>query len=205
MARPRPLVLALALLLAAASAWQLGGVVYLWTKAAAADLLLARAWQRTLSGEAEARPWPWADTWPIARLVAPRQRVERYVLAGASGRNLAFAPGHVDGTALPGMPGRSVIAAHRDGDFAFLKRLAPGDPLRLQTADGRWQDFVVAEGAILDTRVERLRLSWGGPSELVLLTCYPFDALTTGGPLRYVLRAVPAAASREAALSGGAR
>ncbi len=33
----------------------------------------------------------------------------------------------------------------------------------------------------------------GGSSEeaLLLVTCYPFDALQAGGPLRYVVTAVP--------------
>jgi len=37
-------------------------------QAAALKVLLERAWQETLGGETEVRPWQWADTWPIARL-----------------------------------------------------------------------------------------------------------------------------------------
>ena len=30
-----------------------------------------------------------------------------------------------------------------------------------------------------------------GSEQLTLITCYPFDALQAGGPLRYVVRAEP--------------
>ena len=38
----------------------------------------------------------------MARLSVPRLGLERHVLAGAHGRSLAFGPGHLDGTPLPG-------------------------------------------------------------------------------------------------------
>ncbi len=201
MTRGRRAALLISGLLAAAAAWQLGSAGWLWAKAELAQILLASAWQHTLDGETEARPWSWADTWPVARLEVPGHSVDLYVLAGGTGRTLAFGPGHLDGTPLPGAPGRSVIAAHRDSHFRFLKDLAPGERLRLQTAEGAWRDFVALEGLVLDTRTEHLRLAATGRPELVLVTCFPFDAPFAGSPLRYVLRAVPA---EEAEGSGGA-
>ncbi len=189
-------------LLIAAAAWQLGSAGWLWAKAELAQLLLARAWERTLSGEKKARPWGWADTWPVARLEAPSRGLDLFVLAGGTGRTLAFAPGHLDGTPLPGERGRSVIAAHRDSHFRFLGEIAPGERLRIQTSEGAWREFVALEGIVLDARHERLRLAHTGEPELVLVTCYPFDAPFAGSPLRYVLRAV--AAADEAESSGGA-
>ncbi len=44
---------------------------------------------------APVKPWPWADTHPVARLIAPAQDADVLVLAGASGRTLAFGPGHL--------------------------------------------------------------------------------------------------------------
>ena len=41
-------------------------------KAARVQVLLEDAWERTRKGEAKVRPWPWADTWPVARLRVPR-------------------------------------------------------------------------------------------------------------------------------------
>src|SRR5262249_61701653 len=58
-------------------------------KAQVAQILLLRAWDRTRAGTATAKPWPWADTWPVGRLRVPRLGVDEIVLAGASGNALA--------------------------------------------------------------------------------------------------------------------
>jgi sortase A len=108
------------------------------------------------------------------------------VLAGASGRTLAFGPGHVDGTARPGEAGNVVLAGHRDTHFRALARLAPGDLLRLEVPGGGTHRYRVAETAIVDHRDTR-PLSPDGASRLTLVTCWPFDALRAGGPWRYVV------------------
>jgi len=86
--------------------WQAGHGAWIHAKAQLAQYLLQRAWTRTLEGERDARPWPWADTWPVARLRVPAHGVDLIVLDGVSGRTLAFAPGH--GGPLPGMPGTAI-------------------------------------------------------------------------------------------------
>ena len=123
----RPKVL-IAAALALTGAALFGNGVYLHAKARVAQLLLARAWSRTLHGEREVKPWGWADTWPVARIELPRQHAAAIVLAGASGRTMAFGPGHVDGTAMPGQRGNCAISAHRDTQFAVmgLSQLYPG-------------------------------------------------------------------------------
>ena len=68
-------------------------------------LLLEKAWTRTLQGENQVKPWPWADTWPVARLQLPKYGIDLIVLSGASGRTLAFGPGHVSTSAQPGTKG----------------------------------------------------------------------------------------------------
>jgi sortase A len=70
-----------ALLLAVASAIHLGQGAYIYAKAQLAQVLLERAWQRALAGEAAPKPWPWADTWPVARLEAPALGVDLFVCA----------------------------------------------------------------------------------------------------------------------------
>ena len=124
---------ALALILAGLLA--LGEAGWIRAKAELAQVLLDRAWTRARSGDESPRPWPWADTWPVARLVAPAHDVDTIVLSGASLRNLAFAPSHFDGTPLPGRPGNAVIAGHRDTHFRFLENLLPGDELLIETAN----------------------------------------------------------------------
>ncbi|HWN39143.1 MAG TPA: hypothetical protein VNP02_11640, partial [Gammaproteobacteria bacterium] len=70
-------LIALAVALLAAGFW-------LPAKAELAQHLLNRAWQRTADGDAMARPWPWADTHPVARLTLPDNDEPLTVLAGAS-------------------------------------------------------------------------------------------------------------------------
>jgi sortase A len=80
---------------------EVGTGLYSKVKAQVAQVLLERAWMRTRAGEAEAKPWPWADTWPVARITVPRIGKSAVVLAGASGEAMAFAPGHMTGTPMP--------------------------------------------------------------------------------------------------------
>jgi sortase A len=134
------------------------------------------------------RPWPWADTWPVARLKLPGAGEPLTVLAGASGRNLAFGPALLDGSAAPGAPGVTVIAGHRDTHFNALAGLAQGDRIELERADGTLLSYEVAAIDVIDSEREMLRLDAPEPA-LALVTCYPFDALASGGPLRYVVTA----------------
>jgi sortase A len=187
--RRRPSALAAGLLLLGLGVWHLGGAGTIHAKAWLAQILLERAWAETLAGDGPVvRPWPWADTAPLARLQVPALGVDRIVLAGASGRSLAFGPGHLDGTALPGGPGHSVLTGHRDTHFAFLKELDLGDEIRVQGRDGAWRRYRVSGTQVLDSRSARLALGDDRP-RLSLVTCYPFDALRPGGPLRYVVSA----------------
>ena len=157
-------------------------------KAALAQVLLDIAWQETLRTRGSTRPWPWADTWPVARLIAPSHKKSMVVLAGADGAALAFGPGHLTTSAPPGASDNSVIAGHRDTHFAFLKSLKPGDALQLQARDGVLHHYRVTRASVVhetDTSV----LEPSQDPMLTLITCYPFFALVSGGPLRYVVHA----------------
>jgi sortase A len=174
-----------------------GSGAYLYGKAHVGQWLLHRAWAQTQTTGKPARPWPWADTQPIARLLAPRQHVDLLVLAGASGRTLAWGPGHLDGSADVGLSGNAVLSAHRDTHFRFLARVAIGDRLIVERADGRETAYRVRDIAIVDARALAMPRDTERPT-LTLVTCYPFDALVPGGPLRYV---VTAAADPPAAIN----
>ncbi|HEY6051310.1 MAG TPA: class GN sortase [Thermoanaerobaculia bacterium] len=189
MRAPRPPASALPACLLAAGLALFGKGVWIHAKASLAQELLNRAWSRTLSGESHVKPWPWADTWPVARLEIPRRQAAFIVLAGASGRTLAFGPGHLDGTAPPGAPGNCVLSAHRDTQFEALRGLVRGDQVVVETSDGKRHSYRVAELAVADRRDTRFLDPTPGES-LTLVTCYPFDAVVPGGPLRYVVRAV---------------
>jgi len=166
--------------------WQLGEGAYIPAKAWVAQELMLRAWNRAEDGQANPAPWPWADTWPVARMLAKSGDVDLIVLAGGSGRTLAFGPGHLSASALPGQRGNSVIAGHRDTHFSFLKSLALGESVQVETADGREHIYTVVDIDVIDSRRASLVLD-ADESVLSLVTCYPFDAIEPGGPIRYVV------------------
>jgi len=176
----------LPVLLASLALWQIGTGLYIPAKAVLAQILLQDAWAQTLAGARRVKPWPWADIWPVARLRAPRHDVDLMVLAGAGGASLAFGPGHLHGTPPPSAPGNSVIGGHRDTSLNFLRHVEPGDFFVLELPDGRAQTYQVTGSTIADARKP-----WSGPvvshPMLTLVTCYPFDAIAAGGPLRYLV------------------
>jgi len=162
-----------------------GEGLWIYAKAKLAQLLLEISWRSALAGET-LRPWPWADTRAIARLTIERSGATIIVLAGASGRTMAFGPGHLDGTAMPGDTGNCVITAHRDTHFAPLRYVGPGDVITLQRADGRTIRYRVQATRVVgktDTSV----LRQDARTRLTLITCYPFDAVRPGTPLRWVV------------------
>ncbi|MCH8497846.1 MAG: class GN sortase [Marinobacter sp.] len=165
-------------------------LVGLWipAKAVVAQQLLHRAWAETQASQTPVRPWPWADTWPVARLTFPDQGQSLVVLAGTDGGALAFAPGHLTGSALPGAGGEVVIAGHRDTHFALLRHVATGERIDLLAADGGRYQYRVQRIAIVNADQQGLDLLHDR-DRLILVTCYPFDATHPGGPLRYVIEA----------------
>ncbi len=175
---------ALSVLLLAVGGVQGGRGAWIYAKAELAQVLLARSWAETKNGRERVRPWPWADAWPVARIILPDG--DHIVLGGASGRNLAFAPGHLDGTAPPGGSGTCVIAGHRDTHFAILEDLVEGDPIQLEDVSGIVTTYSVTATAVVDESETAVLAETTEPT-LVLITCWPFDAVNPGGPLRYVV------------------
>lgn len=176
------------LVLILAGALGLGQGGWIWAKALLAQLLLEESWNRTVAEARPVKPWPWADTWPVARLRVPAYRADLIVLAGASGEALAFGPARVDGSAAPGARGNLVISGHRDTHFRFLAKLKRGDSVLLDDAHGAVHAYRITGSEVVDSRTHTLRLTADG-ARLTLVTCWPFDALVPGGPLRYVVYA----------------
>jgi sortase A len=163
---------------------QLGSAVYIQLKAALAQQLIARAWAQP----APAAPWPWADTRPIARLDWPARNRALYILSGGRGNALAFGPAHDPSSSVPGATGVAIIGGHRDTHFAFLADVQAGEELTLTAKDGSLRRYRVAETRVADTRRGPLQAAGDG---LLLVTCFPFNAVRAGGPLRYVVVARP--------------
>jgi sortase A len=159
-------------------------------KAWAAQLLIDAAWRREHTLSQIAVPWPWADTRPVAKLTVGEGRAATtlFVLEGSSGRNLAFGPVHDAASVAPGAIGNSVIEGHRDTHFKILRPAKPGDRVTVEGLDGSRSVFVVTDVRIVDSRRTRIVLDTDA-ALLTLVTCYPFDAISPGGPLRWLVTA----------------
>lgn len=181
----------------------LGKGLYMQAKAHFAQYLIEQAWTKTLADGQSHKPWSWADTYPVAKLSIYREQAANsdieaelndslYVLAGASGRNLAFGPSLVLSSAPAGQKGNTVIAGHRDTHFAILNGMAVGRRLSLQTLKGNNIIYeVVATQVVHETETQFMAPS--ADNRLTLITCYPFDALQGGAELRFVVQAIPVA------------
>ena len=168
-----------------------GGGVYIYAKANLAQYLIAKAWQLSLQDHAKHRPWPWADTHPVAELKINNK--SWYVLANANGRNLAFAPTHLSSTALPGNTGNSVVVGHRDTQFNSLKHLQIGDVIEVKNLQ-RTQAYRVTTLRIAEA--SQLKYWQTDSAEtfeqasLTLITCYPFDSILPNPSYRFIVSAV---------------
>lgn len=173
----------------------------LWIKAKAeiAQVLLERAFARSIATGQPVKPWSWADTWPVARISVPRLKASAIALQGGSGQALAFGPGHLDKTPQAGERGTAVFAAHRDTHFRFLGDLKPGDEIRITRGDGLVFTYEMTGAEIV--RWDQSKIDAGASGyNLVLATCWPIDG-TLSGPLRYVVHA----RLRPAAMFGDSR
>ncbi|WP_300482024.1 class GN sortase [Shewanella sp.] len=179
----------------------LGKGLYMQAKAHFAQYLIEQAWTKTLADGQSHKPWSWADTYPVAKLSIYREQAANsdieaelndslYVLAGASGRNLAFGPSLVLSSAPAGQKGNTVIAGHRDTHFAILNGMTVGRRLSLQTLKGNNIIYeVVATQVVHETETQFMAPS--ADNRLTLITCYPFDMLQGGAELRFVVQAIP--------------
>jgi sortase A len=185
--RPPRFPTAAAAILAVLGLVLFGQGVWIHAKALLAQVLLERAFAASLAEGAPVKPWSWADTWPVARIEVPRLHRSEIALAGASGQALAFGPGHVERTPEAGEPGTAVYAAHRDTSFAFLGEVRVGDQIRVTRRDGKRFSFRVTGTSVVRWDASGIAADADG-HHLVLATCWPLDARTSG-PLRYVVHA----------------
>jgi len=175
------------LVLAAIGLILFGQGAYIHAKALVAQVLLDRAFDKTIATGQATKPWSWADTWPVARIEVKRLHARAIVLAGSSGQALAFGPGHLERTPDAGERGVAVYSAHRDTHFAFLKNVVGGDEIDITRDDGLTFRYRVDAMSVVrfdDSGIDPL----AGGYQVVLSTCWPFDALTQG-PERYLVHA----------------
>jgi sortase A len=107
---------------------------------------------------------------PMARLTIPRIGLDEIVLEGVDDDELNAGPGHLPGSAMPGMPGNSVISAHRDRHFRHLDELRVGDTVVTESGLSRAQ-WVIVTRRIIGRDTPALYQT-AGPT-LTLTTCWP--------------------------------
>ena len=166
--------------------WHISSSGYMLTKAHFAHYLIGQAWQQTLIDKKSYKPWSWADTYPIAEMTIPRLNEKSYILQGSSGRNLAFSATHLPQSGMPDENKSMIIAGHRDTHFNYLKQVKQGDEILINTVKDSYS-YKITKIEIIDSSENKLFIH--NQQELILITCYPFDSLSSGGKLRYVVRA----------------
>lgn len=184
--RARVVSATLALLLFGFGIWHLGGGVYIAAKAEVAQILLSQAFEKTLATGEPQKPWPWADTWPAAKIIFPGREI--IVLDKTSGQALAFGPGLMPNLAKIGAPGTALITAHNDTHFAFLENVRAGERFQVLNGDGKMLTFEITGLEIVDTR-KPFGLENTGHPHLVLSTCFPFHTLARDTPYRFLVTA----------------
>ena len=173
-----------------ASLFSGGQSIWISGKAVVAQWLLNSAWQRSVNTQTPDKAWPWADTSPVARLSIPSLGESFIVLSNASGEALAFGPGLVAGNPDKLSEQAIAIGGHRDTHLSILEAVEPGTRIWLQNVQGQSRQYQINQHQIIDSRTQSVALNQA-QAGLVLITCYPFNAATVGGPLRLVLTADP--------------
>jgi len=164
----------------------LGQGSYIQAKAWLAQYLIDQAWQQALTTPAQqVKPWFYADSYVTAQLNWPSQKQTLTILAGASGRNLAFAPSHFLPSGELGSERGVLIAGHNDTHFAFLQKVRVGEQFSLQTQNGEIEQYQVRGIDVIHQSQDDFLKQ----ASLYLLTCYPFNSLVPGTELRLLVAA----------------
>ena len=161
---------------------------YIPIKAELAQLLIHRAWDESVETGEQVKPWGWADMHPVLRLQSTQHDQDLIVLSGDTGNVLAFGPGLSNDTPYIARPSSMMISGHRDTHFDFLEYIEFGDEIIITTIDNTRQAFRVSNIEVIDTVNQDITLT-DNLIELKLVTCFPFNAVTAGGSLRYVVTA----------------
>lgn len=107
---------------------------------------------------------------PVARLTIPRIHLDEIVIEGVGDDQLNAGPGHLPGSAMPGMRGNAVISAHRDRHFRHLDEIQVGDTVVTETGLTR-HEWVIVNRRVIDREAPAL-FQTSEPT-LTLTTCWP--------------------------------
>jgi sortase A len=85
----------------------------------------------------------------IARVWVPRLDMHWVAVEGVAAADIANAPGHYPGTAMPGQKGNFSLAGHRTPAIWWdLEKVRPGDVVVVETAD-RWYIYKVTVNKVV--------------------------------------------------------
>jgi sortase A len=122
----------------------------------------------------------------VGRVQIPRLGVSAMVREGDDTATLRDSVGHIPLTALPGQPGNSGLAGHRDTFFRGLRNVRLGDRITV-TTPREVLAYVVRRTRIVEPDdVEVLNPTPG--QTLTLVTCYPFNYIGSA-PKRFIVTA----------------
>jgi sortase A len=123
---------------------------------------------------------------PLARVRIDRLGLDVAVAEGTDRRTLSLGPGHYEGSGLPGAADNCIIAGHRDGPFARLRSVRPGDLVVLEADRGVFRYRV--DGTTVVDRDDASPLAPADRAILTLVTCHPFRYVGPA-PRRFIVRA----------------
>lgn len=168
--------------------WHFAHATWIYCKAYAASFLIHDAWLATQHNKDINKPWEWADTWPVADITIPSIDLKEIILSGDSGSSLAFGPGLSFAGAALDDDGIKLISGHRDTHFRKLQHININDVIFIKTAKTVRQ-YKVKDIGVIDSESYRID-SLDTDYDLILSTCYPFNAISPGGKQRFIVGAI---------------
>ncbi len=165
------------------------------TRAKLGQMMAQLAYEETIATGTPQKPWASADMRAIGKLSMPRLGISYAILDSGTREAMRAGPTLLPQSAALGMPGTSVITAHRDTHFRFLKDVRKGDIVTAAGSDGIMRRYRVNRTEIVDAD----KFTVPGSLEnnaLALSTCYPFDSQVQSKQ-RYVVHAEMANANKE--------
>ena len=157
-------------------------------KAKVSQALLKHAWNKTLQTGKYYQPWPSFDGKPILLLELPSHNISQIVLNSTSGQSLAFGPSFHEESFLPHERKVTIISSHRDSHGVYIKKLQLGEEIKLQDQYKKWHTYIIDDFFIINVQEEKITME-NNDQHLLLVTCYPFNAISSGTPYRYVVSA----------------
>ena len=122
----------------------------------------------------------------VGRIDIPRLGVAALVREGDDTATLRRSVGHIPQTALPGQPGNSGLAGHRDTFFRGLRNARIGDQITVTTPSAVLRYVIRHTRVVEPDDVSVLKPTSG--RTLTLVTCYPFSYLGAA-PQRFIVQA----------------